>query len=99
MAHSSLMGVMIVFLIFFQKIRSLLIFGALLSAMFSVLLVTKISQKSRLKEDVSIGIVLSFFFSIAIALLTYIQSIPSATQAGLEHYIFGNVAFLLISDL
>ena len=86
LAHSSLAGVAIAFLIILQKIRIYIILGALVASLLAVLLILLIAEKTPLKQDAAIGITLSFFFSIGIALMTYIQSLPLTAQSGLEHY-------------
>ena len=45
------------------------------------------------------GITLSAFFAAGIALLAYIQSIPDASQAGLDSFIFGQAAAIIESDV
>ena len=51
---------------------------------------------SRMPRWVS---VLASFFAAGIALLAYIQAIPDASQAGLDHFIFGQAAAIIESDV
>ena len=98
-AHSSLPGVVIAFLLILEKSQLLFAIGALITSFLAILFVQAISTKTVLKEDVAIGVTLSTFFGLGIAFLTYVQNLSVAAQAGLMNYIFGNVAFLLKKDL
>ncbi len=98
-AHSSLPGVVVAFLLFLEKSQLAFAIGALISGFLAIIFVQTISRRTVLKEDVAIGVTLSIFFGVGVALLTYVQSLPLAAQAGLINYIFGNVAFLLKRDL
>lgn len=99
LAHSALPGIGLAFLLVLEKNRTLMLIGALITATLAISLILLISERTKLKEDTAIGIVLSLFFAIGIALMTYIQNLSVSAQAGLEHYIFGNIAFLLLKDL
>ncbi|MYI40986.1 MAG: metal ABC transporter permease, partial [Chloroflexi bacterium] len=54
---------------------------------------------TRIKQDAALGIVLVSFFAAGIALLTTIQSLPDASQAGLDSFIFGQAAAIIESDI
>lgn len=99
LAHSSLPGVAIAFLIVLEKNRYLMIAGAMITAFMALFMINILSNKTKLKSDTVIAITLSLFFAIGVAILTYIQKLSVSAQTGLEHYIFGNIAFLLKSDL
>jgi len=45
------------------------------------------------------GIILSVFFGIGIFLLTLIQKLPFASQAGLDKFLFGSASTLLVRDV
>lgn len=45
------------------------------------------------------GLILSTFFGFGMLLLTYIQKLPNANQAGLDKYLFGQAATLVESDV
>ena len=62
-------------------------------------LIYTISRYTIVKEDAAIGIVLSLFFGLGIALLSYIQRTATSPPGRLEHYLFGNIAFLRETDL
>jgi manganese/zinc/iron transport system permease protein len=52
-----------------------------------------------LKSDTALGLILSLFFGFGMLLLTFIQKQPNANQAGLDKYLFGQAATLLIADV
>jgi manganese/zinc/iron transport system permease protein len=98
-AHSTLPGVIIAFFFVLHQNSLLLLIGGLVSGLLSVLFILLITKYTVLKQDAAIGIALSFFFSIGIASLTYVQRLSSSSKSGLSHFLFGNITFLLISDL
>jgi manganese/zinc/iron transport system permease protein len=55
--------------------------------------------KTHLKSDTALGLILSLFFGFGMLLLTFIQKQPNANQAGLDKYLFGQAATLLIADV
>ena len=62
-------------------------------------MVAAIMGTTRIKQDAALGIVLAAWFAAGIALLVYIQSIPDASQAGLDHFIFGQAAAIIERDV
>ena len=58
-----------------------------------------IVKTTRLKDDSALGLVLSVFFGFGLVLLTFIQRMPNAAQAGLDKFLFGQAATLLASDV
>jgi manganese/zinc/iron transport system permease protein len=63
------------------------------------LLVMWIIRMTRIKDDTALGIVLSVFFGFGLVLLTFVQKMPDATQAGLDKFLFGQAAALLAEDV
>ncbi|MGE7624943.1 metal ABC transporter permease [Viridibacillus sp. NPDC096237] len=98
-AHSALPGIAIAFLIFQQKDLPLLMLGAIITATMSVYLIQGIINRSKLKSDAAIGIVLSVFFGAGIVLLTIVNQSSSGNQSGLNDFIFGKAATIAKSDL
>ena len=98
-AHSVLPGICIAFLLFHSKHPAVLLIGAILSAWLSIGLLHLIENKTKLKSDTAIGLVLSWFFGIGIMLLTYIQKTGQAGQSGLNKFLFGKASSLVLSDL
>ncbi|MGF9978984.1 metal ABC transporter permease [Viridibacillus arvi] len=98
-AHAALPGIAISFLIFQQKDLPLLMLGAIITATISVYLIQGIINRSKLKSDAAIGIVLSVFFGAGIVLLTIVNQSSSGNQSGLNDFIFGKAATMAKSDL
>ncbi len=102
-SHATLPGVALAFIIaqvYFGSGRSLpvLLSGAALSAGLGVLAVDWIKAHTRLTEDAAIGTVLSTFFAVGMVLLTIIQSMSIAGQAGLEGFLLGATSGMLRSE-
>ncbi|WP_417811061.1 metal ABC transporter permease [Thalassospira alkalitolerans] len=102
-SHATLPGVGIAFILmvaFGGDGRWLpgLIIGSAVSSAIGLLLVEWITRQTRLTEDAAIGAVLSVFFGLGIVLLTIIQTMLSGRQAGLESFLLGSTAGMLISE-
>ncbi len=98
-AHSTLPGVCIAFLVSGVKDVPGLLVGAAVAGVVAALLMVGIERGGRIPPDTAIGVVLSGFFSLGVVLLTHIASSADADQAGLEDYLFGQAAGLLESDV
>jgi manganese/zinc/iron transport system permease protein len=99
LAHAALPGVCLAFLLTASKEAPVLLAGALLAGIVGALAILGIVRGSRVKEDTSIGIVLSVFFGLGIVLLTRIQRLPGGNQSGLDKYLFGQAATLGADDV
>lgn len=98
-SHAALPGIALAFLLTGSKVPLILLLGAAFAGWFSTLIVLGIVRTTRIKEDAALGIVLSVFFGIGLVLLTYIQKLPNANQAGLEKFLFGQAATVLSEDV
>lgn len=98
-AHSILPGVVLAFLISGSKNPLFLMIGALISGWLSISLINGIVNRSKLKTDAAIAIVLSFFFGIGIVLLTYAQHNSGGNMTGLDQYLFGKAASMNSLDV
>src|SRR5690554_5278837 len=98
-SHSILPGVALAFMLSNVKNPLYLIIGALISGWISLLLIDAIARTTKLKSDAAIAIILSVFFGFGIVLLTHIQQSGSASQSGLDHFLFGNAASLMPQDI
>ncbi|MCB0304918.1 MAG: metal ABC transporter permease, partial [Calditrichaeota bacterium] len=98
-SHAALPGIALAFLITGSKSTAILLLGAALAGWVATLIMLNIIRTTRIKEDTSLGLVLSVFFGFGLVLLTYIQKLPTATQAGLEKFLFGQAATLLAEDV
>jgi manganese/zinc/iron transport system permease protein len=98
-SHASLPGIAIMFLLIQTKSTELFMLGALIAGLTATALINAIVKYSRIKVDSAMALVLSVFFGFGLVLLTYIQKIPNANQAGLEKFIFGQASTLLRRDI
>jgi manganese/zinc/iron transport system permease protein len=76
-----------------------LLVGSAVSGGLSAITVSVLGRVTKLKPDAILGIVLSVFFGIGMALFSVIQQIPDQMGAGLETYILGKSASIINSDL
>ncbi|WP_010520745.1 metal ABC transporter permease [Aquimarina agarivorans] len=98
-SHAALPGIAIAFLITETKNSYAILIGALISGLIGTFWIRGMVSKTHLKSDTALGLVLSLFFGVGMLLLTYIQKQPNANQAGLDKYLFGQAATLLVSDV
>lgn len=98
-SHAALPGIAIAFLITGSKDTHVLLLGALVAGLIGTFWIRGITTKTHLKSDTALGLILSLFFGFGMLLLTYIQKLPDANQAGLDKYLFGQAATLVESDV
>ncbi|MCC7203845.1 MAG: metal ABC transporter permease [Phycisphaeraceae bacterium] len=103
LAHATLPGIAGAFLVgealgFQGKSLPLLLAGAAVTGAIGLGAVLVIRELTRLKEDAALGIVLSVFFGVGVALLGIVQKTPTGHAAGLESFIYGKTASMLQSD-
>lgn len=99
LAHASLPGVCLAFLIVGARQALPTVLGALVIGTIAAFTVLLIIRRSRLKTDAAQGVVLSTFFALGIVLLTYIGNQNNSGQAGLESFLLGQAASILPSDV
>lgn len=99
LAHAALPGIAIAYIVTGSRDLLSLSSGALLTGVLGVLVIVAVCRWTRTREDAAMGIVLSTFFGAGIVLLTVIQSRPDGGQAGLDGYLFGEIASLRNSDI
>lgn len=75
-----------------------LLLGALVAGLVGMGAILAIRNMTRLQEDAAIGIVLSVFFGLGVALLGIIQKMRTGQAAGLEGFIYGKTASMIASD-
>ncbi len=106
-SHSSLFGVMLFFLASYwltgegSKSLVVLIPGAICAGTAALLLTRTVVQRTRLKQDSSLGVMLAIFFGAGIVLLRWVQRVdpPIPGRRGLEDYLFGMAAAMTQDDL
>ena len=102
-SHATLPGIGIAFLLMTAfggsgKYLPGLLLGAFLSGLAGMGFVLWVTHASRLKQDAALGIVLSAFFGLGVALLGIIQKSKTGHAAGLESFIYGKTASMLAAD-
>jgi manganese/zinc/iron transport system permease protein len=75
-----------------------LLAGALVAGVLGVLAVQTLTRGGRIREDAAIAIVLSSFYALGVALLSHVQTMPQAAQAGLGKFILGQAAAMRAED-
>jgi len=103
LSHAALPGIALAFIVNTSvggdgKSLPILLLGASLSSLAGIGCILLIRRFTRLKEDVALGVVLSVFFGLGVALLGVIQSMRQGNAAGLESFIYGKTASMLTRD-
>lgn len=98
-AHAVLPGIVIGFLWTMEKNPLYMFIGAVISGFLGTYVINRIKRATILKEDSSMGLVLTGFYAVGICLITMVQNIPTGHQAGLDKYLFGQAAALAWSDI
>ncbi|MBK8986206.1 MAG: metal ABC transporter permease [Chloroflexi bacterium] len=98
-SHAALPGVVIAYMLTGSKSPLVLLLGAAAAGLLGTLLMMGITRYTRIKEDSALGIILSAFFGFGLMLLTFLQQNPQARQAGLNTFLFGQAATLLMRDV
>ncbi|MFO1022085.1 MAG: iron chelate uptake ABC transporter family permease subunit [Planctomycetales bacterium] len=100
LAHASLPGLCLAFLVWGERNLLALLIGAFCSGLLGVAVISGLRRFTRIKEDAAIGIVLSVFFGAGISLSRIIQNqVTSGSKAGLDSYILGKTAGMLAQDV
>ncbi len=98
-SHAALPGIALAFLITGTKTSLGLMLGAMAAGLIATLLVSSISISTRVSYDSALGTILSVFFGFGLVLLTIIQKMPNANQAGLSTFLFGQAAALVLEEV
>ncbi|MEO9531280.1 MAG: iron chelate uptake ABC transporter family permease subunit [Crocinitomicaceae bacterium] len=98
-AHALLPGLCLGFIFAGEKNITYLLLGAVATGWIATYAIDAIVNRSKVKQDAAIGIVLSSFFAVGVVLLTYIQNSASGQQSGLDHFLFGQAAAINKSEI
>lgn len=98
-SHAILPGICLSYLIFEIKSAWVLLPGALFTGGLSLWAIDKITSNSKIKTDTAIALVLSVFYGFGILLLTFIQNTGAGSQSGLDKFLFGKAASLVLEDV
>lgn len=99
MSHAALPGIALAFLLTGQRDTFTLLLGATIAALAAALWLLAIVRTSRIKDDAALALILAVFFGFGLVLLSYVQRQPTAAQAGLKSFLFGQAAALVERDL
>ncbi|MCP3774703.1 metal ABC transporter permease [Paenibacillus sp. MZ04-78.2] len=99
LAHAALPGVCIAFMLTGSKSIFFFLLGAIVAGLAATFGIGYVTRNSRIKQDTALGIVLSVFFGLGIVLLTKIQHSGSGNQSGLDKFLFGQAASMVLSDV
>jgi manganese/zinc/iron transport system permease protein len=97
-AHATLPGVCLAFLLAGAKDLPSLLVGAAVAGLVASLAMVG-AERIGLAPDAAVGVVLSGSFALGVVLLTAIAASGDADQAGLDDYLFGQAAGLLERDV
>jgi manganese/zinc/iron transport system permease protein len=102
-SHATLPGIALAFIVMTLttgngKFLPGLIAGAAIFSVIGTLSVIFIQRFSRLKDDAALGIVLSVYFGLGIALMGMATRMDAGNAAGLNSFIYGKTASMLLSD-
>jgi manganese/zinc/iron transport system permease protein len=75
-----------------------LLAGAAIAGLLGVMAVQALTRTRRIREDAAIAIVLSSFYAAGVALMSWLQTLPGAAQAGLAKFILGQAAAMRAED-
>jgi manganese/zinc/iron transport system permease protein len=103
LSHATLPGIALAFIVMTLltgegKQLPALIVGAAIFSVIGTLSVMAIQRFSRLKDDAALGIVLSVYFGLGIALMGMATRMDAGNAAGLSSFIYGKTASMLFSD-
>lgn len=97
LSHATLPGIALAFLVgaalgWQARSLPLLLAGATLTGLVGVAAMHALTRLPRVTEDSAIGAVLGSFFGLGVVLLSHVQNLPMAGQAGLHHFLLGQAA-------
>lgn len=98
-AHASLPGICMAFLVVGDRNFGALLIGALVFGLLAAGSISLVRQFTRVKEDAAIALAISVYFGLGVVLTRVIQQQPRGNAAGLDSFIFGKAASMVEADL
>ncbi len=98
LSHAVFPGVCISFLISGQKNNLSMFIGASITGIIAIALIQYLGKQPKIKQDAALAYVLSTFFALGIIILSFMQNLGISGQSGLETFLFGSAASILLSD-
>jgi manganese/zinc/iron transport system permease protein len=101
LSHAALPGLCLGFLAAGERNLPAMLLGALATGLIGIVVIAALRNRTRVREDAAIGIVLSVFFGAGIVLSRLIQNSKTVvgSKAGLDSYILGKTAGMVASDV
>lgn len=99
LAHASFPGAALSFILIGNKNIYFLLLGAGFFSTISLIIVKFIEKYSKTKKDAIFALILSGFFGLGQILMSIIQNSGNIEQAGLEKFIFGEIATISFEDI
>jgi manganese/zinc/iron transport system permease protein len=99
LAHASLPGLCLAFLVVGERDLFAMLTGALISGILGIAIIALLRRWTKIKEDAAVGTVLGVFFGAGIVLSSIIQRRPGGSRAGLESFILGKTAGMSSDDV
>ena len=99
LAHAALPGICVAFILTGVKSTSFFLIGAAIAGLVAVFMISILTRYSKIKQDAALGIILTSFFGLGIVLLTQIQQSEYGNQSGLDTFLFGQTASMVMSDV
>jgi len=98
-SHTALPGIALAFLITGSRAAYWLMVGAVIAGWLGTLAVMTIVNRSRVKQDSALGMVLAVLFGFGLVLMSLIQRSPEAGKAGLDKFLFGQASTMMTDDV
>ena len=98
-SHAALPGIALAFLLSGSKAPLVLLLGAALAGWAATGLIMAVTSATRTKYDSALSLMLSVFFGVGLVVLTAMQKLPNAQQAGLDTFLFGQAASMIARDV
>ncbi len=95
-SHSLLSGIVIAYLVSGQMSFFFLVCGGLVSSLIAIFMVYWLSDKALIKQDVAIGVVFSYFFSIGVILISLYAS---RIHLDIDMVLLGDLVFVPFNRL
>jgi manganese/zinc/iron transport system permease protein len=98
-SHAVFPGITCSFLLFSCTTPLFLLLGGIVSGYFGLYSFHLFTQKTTIKKETILGIILSSFFGLGLVIHSYIQKQKFAHQAVINKFLFGNAATMLSSEI
>lgn len=99
LSHAALPGVVLSYMLTNNRNMIVLLIGAAVGSVIAILLMNLIKKYSKVKNDASLALVLASFFGFGQIFLLIVQYRGDSTAAGLNNFIFGQAATMLLPEV